>query len=43
MIIKHNELGRRYVAIALRDIELKSRTTTVENSYMSNEELTVII
>lgn len=42
MIIKHIvSVGQRYVA--LRDLELKTRVTTVENFCTNNEELTVII
>jgi len=36
MIIEHNELGQRYVAIALRDIKLKTCTIAVENSCTNN-------
>lgn len=39
MLIEHIvSVGQRYVA--LHDIELKTRATTVENSSMNNEELT---
>lgn len=39
MVIKRIvSIGQRYVA--LRDVELKIRATTIENSSMNNEELT---